>query len=140
MQEVNAPCICGSAKPYKDCCGPYLSGEKQAKTATQLMRSRYAAYALGGHRQYLVDTWHPASAGNTRYADLDNPNTVWSGLDIIRHEQKGDTATVEFKASYREGEGEEQCHHELSRFHRVKGRWYYLDGKIFEPADGDPKA
>lgn len=39
-------CPCHSGLCYSLCCGPFHK-EKNAETAMQLMRSRYAAYALG---------------------------------------------------------------------------------------------
>jgi SEC-C motif-containing protein len=41
------------------------------------------------------------------------------------------TGKVEFKASYIQ-EGERATHHELSRFRRSGGKWYYVDGSILE--------
>jgi SEC-C motif-containing protein len=36
---------------------------------------------------------------------------------------------VEFKAYYRDGNGRGVLH-EVSRFARESGRWYYLDGEV----------
>ena len=55
------PCPCGSTDGYHVCCGPLHNGERHAETAEELMRSRYAAYALG-NADYLFRTWHPAHA------------------------------------------------------------------------------
>ena len=38
-------CYCNSQKQFKDCCEPYIKGQKNAPTAEALMRSRYSAYA-----------------------------------------------------------------------------------------------
>ncbi|MCW2817566.1 MAG: sec-C motif containing protein, partial [Marmoricola sp.] len=55
MPDVPAPsplplplgtCPCGSAA-YDTCCGPLHRGERQAGTPEELMRSRFAAYAVG---------------------------------------------------------------------------------------------
>jgi len=91
------------------------------------MRSRYCAYVLG-HADYLLATWHPS----TRPAGLDleeEPRPKWLGLEVKRHEVTGqDQAIVEFVARYRVG-GRGQRLHEISRFVREEGRWYYFDGQ-----------
>jgi SEC-C motif-containing protein len=91
------------------------------------MRSRYSAYVLK-LADYLLATWHP----DTRPAelDLDADDTKWLGLEVKKHVQQDETrATVEFVARYRiAGKGHRL--HELSRFVREAGRWYYIDGKL----------
>ena len=39
-------CPCGSGTPYDGCCDRLHRGAAQAGTAEELMRSRYAAYAV----------------------------------------------------------------------------------------------
>ncbi|MBF6023295.1 YchJ family protein [Lysobacter niastensis] len=119
-------CPCRPDRPYAACCGRLHAGA-QAETAEALMRSRYSAYVLG-HRDYLLATWHP----DTRPADLDLGDTAatrWLGLDVKRHAVTGpDSAIVEFVARYRIGGAHAVRLHELSRFVREDGRWYYVDG------------
>ena len=90
------------------------------------MRSRYTAYVVGAHA-YLRETWHPAT--RPLQLDLDvQPSPRWLGLDVRRHVVTGpDTAIVEFIARYRLG-GRAERQHEVSRFLRENGRWYYVDG------------
>ena len=91
------------------------------------MRSRYVAYALG-HESYLLATWHPS----TRPADLklEEDPLRWLGLTIKRHELQDDShATVEFVARYKI-DGRAYRLHEISRFVREDGRWFYIDGDI----------
>ena len=94
------------------------------------MRSRYSAYALA-LEQYVLDTWH----AGTRPAKLDledDRSTRWIGLDIKRHEQTGpESATVEFVARFKSA-GRAHRLHEISRFVREEGRWYYVDGSFPE--------
>tara|TARA_R110000772_G_scaffold30532_11_gene75706 strand:+ start:1789 stop:2181 length:393 start_codon:yes stop_codon:yes gene_type:complete len=122
-------CICGSNKDFTRCCQPFLEGKAKARTVRQLVRSRYAAYALGAHAKYLKQTWHPSTVRNIGMADLDNSAYEWLSLQIVRHLQKGDMGQVEFKAVYKEAGGKEQTHHEISVFQRLKGVWYYYDGQ-----------
>ena len=92
------------------------------------MRSRYSAYVLK-LTDYLLATWHPS----TRPPSLDlaeDDGTRWLGLEVRRHVQQDEAhATVEFVARYRiDGRGHRL--HEISRFVREQGRWYYVDGEI----------
>lgn len=92
------------------------------------MRSRYAAYVLG-NRDYLLATWHP----DTRPAELDldtPPVPKWLGLQVKAHLPQGENqAQVRFVARYKIG-GRAFRLAETSRFQRVEGRWFYLDGDI----------
>ncbi|HEX2531546.1 MAG TPA: YchJ family metal-binding protein [Burkholderiaceae bacterium] len=122
-------CPCGGAH-YAQCCGRFHQGEPVG-TAEQLMRSRYSAYALG-LMDYVYRTWHPS----TRPApgELDTDGAVkWLGLDVKRvHAQSTDEATVEFVARYRENGGRARRLHEISRFVRENGQWFYMDGSFPE--------
>jgi SEC-C motif domain protein len=121
------PCPCGSGKGYAACCGRLHSGAENAATAEALMRSRYSAYVLK-LEDYLLATWYRA----TRPSELDlaADGTKWLGLEVRRHEARDDShATVEFVARYRiAGHGHRL--HEVSRFVREDGRWYYRDGEL----------
>lgn len=127
------PCPCGSALEYAVCCGVYHTGRASAPTAVALMRSRYSAYVLGD-ADYLQATWH----ASTRQADLDLQDagaTRWLGLEVRRHASTGsDSALVEFVARYKIG-GRAHRLHEISRFVRTDGRWYYVDGEFPAPAE-----
>jgi SEC-C motif domain protein len=128
-------CPCGSNKPYSQCCEPLHTLKEKARTVKQLVRARYCAYArgAGNHRDFLIRSWHPASAKTISIVDITNDTFTWKGLEIIRAEQQGDMARVEFKAIFSESEGgPDKVHHELSLFHRVKGNWLYLEGKVNE--------
>lgn len=121
------PCPCGRPADYDRCCGPYHAGALPLD-AESLMRSRYTAYVLGDSR-YLLATWHP----DTRPETLDlheEPRPKWLGLKVQRHEQADpEHALVEFTARYKVG-GRAFRLHETSRFVRLAGRWYYLDGVL----------
>lgn len=94
------------------------------------MRSRYSAYVLG-REDYLLATWHL----DTRPSSLDlatqSPKPTWLGLSVKRHENPTpDTAIVEFVARLRIGGGKAERMHEVSRFVREDGRWFYVDGEL----------
>lgn len=121
-------CPCGSTKEYSDCCARYLEGGEPAPTAEALMRSRYTAYTQLAEA-YLLATWH----SSTRPAALglaEDAATKWIGLEVKRHEQQdADHAIVEFVARYKVN-GRAHRLHEVSRFVREAGRWFYVDGDI----------
>lgn len=122
-------CPCGTGRSYGDCCGRWHAGPQRgfAPDAQALMRSRYSAYVRSLHG-YLLDTWHPS----TRPASLDGdpPAVKWLGLEVREHTQQDpDHATVEFVARSRTAAGAQRMH-EISRFVREGGRWYYVDGRF----------
>ncbi len=120
------PCPCGRPAAFATCCAPFIAGERLAPDAESLMRSRYSAYATGA-LDYLNATWHATTRPENLSLD-DNPR--WIGLTVKRAESTGaDTAMVEFVARYRVG-GRAQRLHELSRFVREDGHWFYVDGDI----------
>ena len=118
-------CPCLSGLTYPECCARLHGGETIAATAEQLMRSRFSAFAVGD-ATYLRETWHPS----TRPAELSlDAGLRWYRLDILARTRGGLAdveGTVEFRAHYR---GDESgALHEVSRFVRQQGRWWYLDG------------
>ncbi|WP_265446933.1 YchJ family protein [Flexivirga meconopsidis] len=126
------PCPCGSGLPFDQCCGPLLSTERLARTAEELMRSRYTAYYYG-NREHLWRTWHP----KTRPAQVEvNDGVRWTGLQINEIRDGGpddDTGIVDFTASYDGGRL-----HERSRFARRAGRWFYVgEEQVGEHAGDD---
>ena len=90
------------------------------------MRSRYSAYAVG-LIDYLLATWHPS----TGPGELELSPVKWIGLEVLRAEVSGDAGIVEFAALCRVN-GRAQRMHEVSRFVRQDGRWYYIDGQVVE--------
>ena len=134
MNNQSILCPCGNAnKEYTDCCARYLNGREDAATAEALMRSRYTAYTLE-NEDYLLATWHPSTRPDSLKL-ADGPHKKWLGLRVSRHEQTGkDHSVVEFVARYKVG-GRAHRLHEISRFVRESGRWFYVDGET-SPATG----
>ncbi|WP_202868488.1 YchJ family protein [Kribbella sindirgiensis] len=117
-------CPCGQDLPYAACCGRLHRGEATATTAEQLMRSRYAAFAMRD-AAYLRRTW----SLTTRPATIDfTPGQKWTGLEIVAttggspfHTE----GTVEFHAHYTKN-GVPGTQSENSTFTREAGEWVYL--------------
>lgn len=93
------------------------------------MRSRYSAF-VRGLEGYLLATWH----ASTRPVELkladDGPGLQWLGLQVRRHEPlDAGHATVEFVARSKHN-GRAHRLHEVSRFVREGGRWFYVAGEV----------
>lgn len=123
MFEVKE-CPCGTGTAYDACCGRFHRGAEQATTAEELMRSRYAAYAVDD-LDYVFRTWHP----RTRPDDpKPQPGTTWTGLEVVDVVDGGpDDAEgiVEFRAHFNTVAGADVLH-ERSSFSRRAGRWVYV--------------
>jgi len=126
-------CPCGSNVSYESCCKPLIKGEQQAKTAEQVMRSRYSAY-VQKEIGYILSSLHP-----DHRSDFDEKSSrewaesaQWLGLAIVKTVAGGPgdrEGKVEFVATYTE-KGEKKEHHELATFRKTGETWYFLDGKI----------
>lgn len=125
-------CPCGSARPYAECCGPVITGERPALTPEELMRSRYTAYVKVACT-HLFESTHPDHRENYDHKGTEEwaRNARWLGLEIISAEGGEDdrTGTVEFIARYTE-RGIERRHHERGHFLKDGGRWYFTEGEI----------
>ncbi len=96
------------------------------------MRSRFAAYALGGYGEYLIATWLPASAQGLTAAELSEKTIDWQRLTVISSSQQGDNGIVEFKAWFHKSPDSDEIEfmHEISDFVRIQSRWFYVGGKV----------
>ena len=128
--SATSSCPCGSAKPFENCCLPYLRGDKPAPDAKTLMRSRYAAYTTQD-THYLLRSWHPDTRPDSIAVD---PDIQWQRLKIISTSQDtndAQSASVEFIAHYKL-HGRAGQLHETSRFRKIAEHWYYLDGELHD--------
>ncbi len=122
-------CPCDSGRRFSACCAPCLTGASAAPTAAALMRSRYCAY-IRRDAAYLLRTWHPSTRPET--LELEDDGLRWLGLKILKQSGGGvddSSGTVEFVARYKVG-GKAGRMHEISRFVREDGAWYYMDGEV----------
>ena len=121
-------CPCGQGN-YQHCCQPLHVGQANAESASQLMRSRYSAFALQ-QIDYIVQTTalgQQASLDVGAIADWSKSNQ-WLKLEVLNSNEKLDKshAQVEFKAHYHDAK-QTQIHHEISHFVQHQARWYFLD-------------
>ncbi|MDO5543399.1 MAG: YchJ family protein [Acinetobacter sp.] len=121
-------CPCGQGD-YQHCCQPLHVGQAHAETASQLMRSRYSAFALQ-QIDYIVQT---TALGQQASLDVDaiadwSKSNQWLKLEVLKSNEKLEKnhAQVEFKAHYHDAK-QAQIHHETSHFVQHQARWYFLD-------------
>lgn len=120
---ITVDCACGSGERYDACCGRLHRGAAEAATAEELMRSRYAAYAVGD-LDHVWRTWHPRTRPDVLEPD---PTLTWTGLevtDVVDGGPDDDRGEVEFVASFTRN-GQAGQRHERSAFVRRRGRWVY---------------
>jgi SEC-C motif-containing protein len=130
---MSRPCPCTSKKPYDRCCEPYHTGKALPATAELLMRSRYAAYALG-KVDYLIATRPEAKRADENRQELVDycRNISCVGLRIVSKTAGGpqdETGVVTFHASI-QANGRRTLHIETSTFAKEGGRWVYVDGEV----------
>ena len=124
-------CPCHSERPYKKCCQPYHNG-RIPTTPARLMRSRYAAYALG-KIGYIIQTEYKENKRGPKEMvawrkDLKYfcQNTHFLGLQILGEKHLNEKqATVTFKAVLLQA-GKDASFTETSLFEQINGRWFYL--------------
>jgi SEC-C motif domain protein len=135
MAKAPRDCPCFSGARYATCCGPIHRGEREAASPEQLMRSRYAAFALG-LGEYLVRT---LASG---HADLELPRGLFVQELTRAHERQrflglrilhasGDE--VVFHARIFE-KGVDRSFVELSQFVREGDAWRYASGILIPTA------
>ena len=131
-------CPCQSSQPYANCCQPFHTGQRQPENAEQLMRSRYAAYALQ-QIDYLVRTTVPAQLLNRDDLAQWARETQFLGLTVHQHIPRIGKrhAQVAFTARFAE-HGSAHEHHELSTFVQINGAWYFIDPTVPLPSMKSP--
>ena len=119
--SVNSQCPCGSNKKYKKCCQVYHKGAI-AKTALELMKSRYSAFAVSDIK-YIINT----STFQKDFDDLKefSQNTEFRKLEILDNTNN----TVTFKATIY-CDGLDSSFSEKSTFVNIHKKWYYESGEI----------
>ncbi|MEA3352751.1 MAG: YchJ family metal-binding protein [Campylobacterota bacterium] len=132
---VNAKCPCQSGKKYKHCCMLFHKGAI-AKTALELMRSRYSAYAANDYK-YIIKTTH------TQNPDFTLDDKMWGesilefsrssefhNLNILEFIEGSEEAYVTFEAVISQ-DLNDATFTEKSKFLKDKGRWFYHSGKMY---------
>lgn len=122
-------CYCGNQKTYTNCCEKAHKNISEAKTAEQLMRSRYSAFVLA-NGYYLMQSHH------TSTRPLKEKKTIvkwaksvqWIKLEVtekVKGTENDTEGTVTFNAYFYE-KGKVEVIHEKSAFIKENNTWYYL--------------
>jgi len=133
----NDLCPCGSTKKYKKCCKPFHDGQIP-KSAQELMKSRFSAYALS-KAEYIMETTHPLNPDYTEEnrqswkKDIMNfcDYTEFINLEVYETQEGDDESFVTFKAILTQ-DNLDASFSEKSRFLKQDGRWFYIDGTFFD--------
>jgi len=128
---MDTPCPCGSKREATLCCEAIITGNREAATAEELMRSRYVAFTKA-NVDYLMRSHHSTTRPLKDRKNIEQwaKSVQWMGLVILFTDagQANDTrGIVEFKALFMEN-GQLQQLHEKSFFEREFGKWLYKTG------------
>lgn len=128
MKNYKQPCPCNSGHTYRECCEKIQLDHSQATTPEQLMRARYSGFYFQ-KEQFLLQTHHPLT--RPRKLSLQEDGVQWLSLEVHSGSKIDSTTTeaeVSFTATYIQNM--QLCSlYEKSRFFKVKGLWYYMDGE-----------
>jgi SEC-C motif-containing protein len=128
-------CPCHSGRAYAACCAPLHAGDREAATPAELMRARYAAFALG-LGAFLVRT---LAADHSDRAEDDA--VLARAYSRMKETQRFLDLTIHrTRAGDREGEviftariferGLDRSFTERSRFVREGDGWRYAGGDL----------
>ena len=133
----NDICPCGSLKKYKKCCKPFHDKITFPKTALELMKSRFSAFAVL-IADYIIFTTHE---NNSDYiSDLKSwnqdimnfsKNTRFERLEILDFIEGEVESFVTFKATLFQ-DNNDISFIEKSRFIKTDGIWKYVDAEFLE--------
>ena len=133
----NNICPCGSLKKYKKCCKPFHDKITFPKTALELMKSRFSAFAVL-IADYIIFTTHE---NNSDYiSDLKSwnqdimnfsKNTRFERLEILDFIEGEVESFVTFKATLFQ-DNTDISFIEKSRFLKTEGIWKYVDGQFID--------
>ncbi|MAZ44030.1 MAG: hypothetical protein CMF48_02485 [Legionellales bacterium] len=126
-------CPCGSKLEYTNCCGPFILETLLPSTPEQLMRSRYTAFTQA-NIPYIMKTMTDTALDEFDPIGFKKWVTPlqWEALEILSApptEEDGLFGEVEFIATYSTTDGESFDIHERSRFEKIGGKWYYVEGE-----------
>ena len=128
-------CPCGSLKKYKKCCKIFHDKISFPKTALELMKSRYSAFAVC-NADYIIATTHKKNPDYTTNIqswsqDIINfsRNTKFGKLEILDFIDAEFESFVTFKATLFQ-EDRDVSFIEKSKFLKEENKWLYVNGKF----------
>jgi SEC-C motif domain protein len=134
--SVNDSCPCGSTKKYKKCCKIFHDEIELPKTALELMKSRFCAFAIQNSK-YIISTTHkdnPDFTSDLKSWDKDiinfSKNTKFEKLEILDFIES-EESFVTFKATLTQN-NQDVSFIEKSRFLKENNKWFYVDGQFID--------
>ena len=130
----DAKCPCFSGKTYRECCQPYLQGDKSPESPLSLLRSRNAAYA-SGNIEYIERTMRDKAllSFNPNYTRKFTQNFDCIALEIIHSKVGSLQALIEYKAVFKNKNTTEiESLHQYGFFNRVCELWYYTNEHVVD--------
>jgi len=130
MTDNDKPCPCGSGANFADCCEQIINGERESRTADELMRARYSAFATGAI-DFIVSSTHSRTRPeiDLQYTREWSQTSTWRGLQIFETKLVDDNkAYVSFEALFTQA-GKDQSHREKAEFERENGKWRFVTGE-----------
>ena len=132
----NSVCPCGSKQKYKKCCKVFHNGSS-AKTALELMKSRYSAFVLSDY-QYIIKTTHEENNEYRKDTNLwkdsileFSTNCDFKNLEIIDFIKDEKESYVTFRATIIK-EKQDISFTEKSKFLKVNNKWLYHSGEFID--------
>lgn len=132
----NDLCPCGSSKKYKKCCKTFHDGIIFPKTALELMKSRFSAFAVSNSK-YIISTTHKENPDFTDdlkswNEDIINfsKNTRFERLEVLDFIEDVESF-VTFKATLFQ-DNRDISFTEKSRFLKADDKWQYVDGQFID--------
>ena len=133
----NDTCPCGFFRKYKKCCKPFHDKISFPKTALELMKSRFSAFAVC-NSEYIIFSTHPNNPDFTQDLkswnnDILNfsKNTRFEKLEILEFIDGEVESFVTFKATLFQDKNDISFI-EKSRFLKTEGIWKYVDGQFID--------
>lgn len=97
------------------------------------MRSRYSAF-VDKNLDYVQQTTDPQALKDFDRASTEQwmNEATFTKLEVLKATDEGNKGVVEFKAHFTMA-GKDEVHHEISKFRKQSGVWYFRDGKVILP-------
>ncbi len=126
-------CHCGKPKDFKECCELVHQDPTNAKTAEDLMRSRYSAFVVNNINHIAKTQKGGATESEKQELKRWATSSTWQGLEVIKTHKGKDSDTdgvVEFRVTYKDDQKNDQIHHEIAQFEKVSSHWKFKEGTI----------
>ncbi|MFT4754713.1 MAG: SEC-C motif-containing protein [Salibacteraceae bacterium] len=129
VKSTKVNCPCGRSIRYSACCERVHLNIHRAKTAEDLMRSRYSAFTLGDG-EYLFKSHHSSqrNSADKKTTSIWAKSVQWMRLEVVSSTKGAFNSvygTVAFKAFFIEN-GTLNVIEENATFERENGHWVYV--------------